>query len=104
MTERAAEGTWVEVRWIVLPAGERAAAVPEDTQRVPLEAKARGFLAHPASVGEEAEIRTAAGRRLRGTLTEIEPAYRHGFGVHSPELASIGAEVRALIEARGPSR
>ncbi len=104
MTERAAEGTWVEVSWIVLPAGERAEGVPEDTRRVPLEARARGFLTHAAALGEEAEVRTAAGRHLRGTLSEIEPAHRHGFGAHSPELASIGAEVRALVEARRRSQ
>ena len=89
----------MEVRWVVLPAGRRAPGVPEDTRRVPLEAKARGFLVGPAALGEEVEVRTAAGRVLRGTLTEVEPSHRHGFGAHSPELASIGAEVRALLEA-----
>ena len=100
MTERAAAGSWVEVHRIVLPAGERAPGVPEDTRQVPLEAKWKGFLVHDAVLGEEAEIRTAAGRHIRGTLTRIEPAYSHGFGPPVPELARVGGEVRALLEER----
>ncbi len=95
--ERALPGAWVEVERELLAAGERAPQVPEDTARVPLEMRARGFLTQPAAVGDEAEILTAAGRRIRGTLVLVDPPYTHGFGTPVPELARIGSELRALL-------
>lgn len=98
------KGTWVEIRRVVLPAGERAPQVPDDTQRVPLEMKVKGFLMAPASLGEEAEIETSAGRRLRGTLTEVNPAYSHSFGLPIPELSTIAEEVSAILRERMVTR
>jgi len=100
MAERVAAGTWVEIHRVVLRAGERAAQIPADTQAVPLEMRVRGFLVEPAALGEAAEISTAAGRRLRGTLTDVNPAYAHGFGAPLAELAAIGPEVRAILRRR----
>ena len=62
----------------------------------------KGFLQTPAAEGEEAEILTPAGRRLRGTLVAVNPAYTHGFGAPIPELCSVGAEVRALLRGEDP--
>jgi hypothetical protein len=104
MTERIAKDTWVEIYSILLPAGERASQVPQDTQHVPLEMRVKGFLAAPAALGEEAEIVTPAGRRLRGTLVEVNPAYTHGFGAPIPELSTIGGEVRTILRERGHIR
>jgi hypothetical protein len=104
MAELIAQGTWVEIHRIVLPAGERAPQTPPDTQRVPLEMRVKGFLAAPAVHGEEAEIVTPAGRCLRGTLVEVNPAYTHGFGAPIPELSAIGGEVRAILRGRGRIR
>jgi hypothetical protein len=101
MAEPVAKGAWVEIRRIVLRAGERAPQVPEDTRRVPLELRVKGFLAAPAALGEDCEIVTPAGRRLAGELVEIGPGYTHGFGAPVPELARIGEEVRAILRARG---
>ena len=101
MAERYGKGTWVEIRAIVLAAGERAPQVPEDTQRVPFEMRAKGFLQTPASLGEEAEILTVAGRRLRGSLVAANPAYEHGFGPPVPALLAIGGELRALLQQAG---
>ena len=103
-TGRAEPGTWVEVGREVLAAGERAPQVPEDTARVPLEMRARGFLEQAAALGEPAVIVTAAGRRIRGTLVAIEPAYTHGFGAPVPELAPVGGELRALLAASKAAR
>lgn len=95
-------GTWVEVAQTALAAGERAPNVPADTQSVPLELRVRGFLAAAARVGEEAEILTASGRRLRGVLVAANPAYEHGFGTPIAELSAVGGEVRALLrQGRG---
>jgi len=103
-TTHAAEGQWVEIHRIVLRPDERAAQTPEDTRRVPLEMRVKGFLATPACVGDDAEIVTRAGRRLRGTLAAVNPAYTHSFGPPLPELSSVGDEVRAVLRARGRVR
>jgi hypothetical protein len=101
VTETIAAGTWVEIHQVVLAAGERAPQVPEDTQGVDLELRVKGFLQAPTSPGEQTEILTPAGRRLRGTLVAVNPAYTHGFGAPIPELCGIGAEVRALLREPG---
>ncbi len=104
MTGRVARGSWVQIHGIVLSPGERPPQAPEDTKQVPLEMRAKGFLLNPARLGEEAEIETAAGRRLRGTLTDVNPAYTHGFGESIPEFNGVGAEARAVLRQRGQLR
>ena len=104
MAELIAKGTWVEIQRIVLAAGERAPQVPEDTQAVPLQMRVKGFLVAPAVLGGEAEIVTRVGRRWRGSLTEVNPAYSHSFGPPIPELSTIGEAVRAMLRERGRPR
>ena len=101
MAELVDDGTWVEIHRIVLAPGERAPQVPKDTKGVPLEMRVRGFLVESARLGEKAQIVTAAGRRLSGTLVEINPAYTHGFGPPIPALSAIGGEVRTLLRKQG---
>ena len=100
MADEIAAGTLVEIQTIVLAPGERAPQVPEDTARVPLEMRVKGFLVATAVIGEEVVIETAAGRKLRGTVVKANPAYTHGFGQPIPELQRIGGEVRAIIRKR----
>jgi len=104
MAELIAKGTWVEIHRTVLAPGERAPQVPEDTRQVPLEMRVKGFLLAPASLGEEAEIETPAGRRLRGTLMRVNPAYSHSFGSPIAELSAVGGEVRAMLRERVQGR
>jgi len=101
MTELIEKGTWVEIYNVVLPANERAPQVPEDTQRVPLQMRVKGFLLAPAAIGKDAKIETLSGRHLRGTLAEVNPAYTHSFGSPVPELSPIGCEVRTLLREKG---
>ena len=104
MTDLIEKGSWVEIHDIVLEAGERAPQVPQDTQRVPLQMRVKGFLSAPAAIGEQADIETLSGRQLRGTLVEVNPAYTHSFGAPIPELSTIGGEVRALLRDKGNTR
>ena len=67
MANQIKKGTWVQVHYIVLSQSERAPQVPPDTQQVPLEMTVKGFLVEPACLGEEVEILTQVGRRVRGT-------------------------------------
>ena len=101
MTELIEQGTWVEIHTVVLKADERAPQVPEDTRKVPLEMRVKGFLLAPATIGEDAEIETPSGRHLRGKLVQVNPAYTHSFGAPIPELSSIGREVRTLLRRKG---
>ena len=100
MADPIAPGTWVEIESIVLEADERAPQVPEDTARLPLEMRVKGFLVSAGVMGENVEIETVAGRKLQGTLVKINPSYTHGFGAPIPELWAIGAEVRAILHKR----
>ena len=104
MTELIAKGTWVEIQRVLLAPGERALWIPEDTKQVPLEMRAKGWLAEAARPGDDAEILTPIGRRLRGILAEVNPAYAHGFGPPIPALSTIGHEVRALLREREQGR
>ena len=104
MDKIIAAGTWVEIYSVVLAPGQRATQIPDDTQQVPLEMRVKGFLATPEKQGEQVEIITPSGRRLRGTLVSVNPAYSHGFGAPIPELTGIGSEVRALLRERGRVR
>jgi len=99
MSEAAQRGDRVEIHNVVLEAGQRAPQVPEDTQRVPLERRVRGFALESGRIGGEIRIRTAAGRELSGTLVAVNPAYSHGYGVPAPELAPVAEELRALLDA-----
>lgn len=101
MVEQITAGSWVEIHRVLLAPGERAPQVPPDTRQHPLEMRVKGFLAEPAFMDQEAEIITASGRRLRGTLTEVNPAYNHSFGPPIPELSTIGQEVRTILRKRG---
>jgi hypothetical protein len=97
VARRAAAGAWVELHSIVLAPEERAPQVPEDTRGVPLELRVKGHLVEAAELGSEAEIVTVTGRRLRGTLDAIDPAYAHGFGAPIAELLAVGGEARAIL-------
>ena len=101
MIDTVAAGSWVEIHAILLAAGKRAPQVPDDTKQVPLEMKVRGFLLKDARLGDEADIRTASGRCLSGTLSVINPGYEHGFGLPLPALSSIAEELRTLLSPAG---
>ena len=101
MNELIDKGIWVEIHQTVLPVGERAPQVPDDTRQVPLEMRVKGFLVAPAAIGEQAEIETSTGRQLRGMLIGVNPVYGHGFGSPIPELSAIAAEVSAILRRCG---
>lgn len=97
MPERIKADTLVEIQRIVLAPGDRAPKVPEETQEVPLVMRVKGFLVGDASIGEQVEILTPAGRRLQGTLVNGSPSYTHTFGPCIDALSHIGAALRKLL-------
>ena len=101
MSEPVAAGSWVELMRVVLEPGERAPQLPEDTAAVPLELRVCGHLLAEGRVGEEVEIETRSGRRLRGRLADPSPCYRHGFGPPVPELTAAAEQARAMLAEGG---
>lgn len=91
-------GAWVEISQVVLAAGGRAPNVPHDTAETDFVARIRGFLAEPASIGEEATVRTLLGRDVAGRLTGVNPRNPADFGDPVPELLALGVAARRALE------
>ncbi|MDO5300874.1 MAG: 2-amino-4-oxopentanoate thiolase subunit OrtA [Tissierellia bacterium] len=98
----AKKGEWVRIQSIVLPAGERASSVPEDTAGKPLELWNKGFLLNDsASIGDEVEVETYIGRKVSGKLVEVAPHWTHNYGDYIPETEFIGRQAREILEQEG---
>ncbi|MBP2658822.1 MAG: hypothetical protein H6Q69_1854 [Firmicutes bacterium] len=99
---QAEQGEWVQIYQVILPAGERAPQVPAETAGVPLEMWVKGFLVEKqAQVGTDVTIRSLAGRLLQGRLVAINPHYEVNYGFPQPELLTIGAELKVILEGNG---
>ncbi|ACB84750.1 2-amino-4-oxopentanoate thiolase subunit OrtA [Natranaerobius thermophilus] len=102
MSTQAKKGEWVQIHNTVLSPEERPANLPEETKQVPLEMWVKGFLIdEQAKVGDQVEIETVIGRKVRGELVRVSPGYKHDFGVPPTELLSIGKELRARMKEVG---
>lgn len=97
----AKKGDWVQIHQIVLKPGERAPQVPEDTSKVPLELWVKGIALHDAKPGEEIEIETATGRRVKGELAAVNPRYEHDFGEFVPELLKVDMQLKEILFGGG---
>jgi hypothetical protein len=93
----AKQGDWVRIHNIILTPEERAAAVPEDTKRVPLELWTKGYLLSEAPIGGHATVVTRTGRKVSGELVETDPHYSHSFGNFVPELQKAGDEAFSFL-------
>lgn len=95
----AKKGDWVQIELTILTPEQRAPQVPEDTKKVPLKARLKGFLVDEvASLGGIVTVRTPSGRLVTGTLVSVNPKYEHDFGEPVPELITIGLELRQILE------
>jgi hypothetical protein len=92
------KGEWVQIHQIVLNPEERPDHLPEDTKKVPLELWVKGFLKKDSNLGEEVEVTTLTGRNIVGTLVEVNPSYKYGFGEFVPELLKVGIQLRGILE------
>ena len=95
----AKKGDWVRIHKIMMPAGERAPQVPEDTAEVPFEMWQKGFLVNEkAETGSIVEIETVIGRKVSGTLLEVNPYYTHSFGKCVPEILKIDMQLKTAMK------
>ena len=91
------KGEWVRIHSVVLKAEERTAKIPEDTQKCDLLMWTKGFLQEDAEIGDEVEVITAANRREKGTLVEVNPYYTHSYGKFVPEIIEIDKQLREIM-------
>ena len=99
MKKDAKRGDWVMIRKTILTPDERTANLPEDTRKVPLEIRAKGFLENDqAFFGDQVRIKTIIGRILEGRLEAFNPEYGHSFGRAVPELLPLGRELKKLLD------
>ncbi|HBW38459.1 2-amino-4-oxopentanoate thiolase subunit OrtA [Desulfosporosinus sp. BICA1-9] len=99
LEEHGVSGDWVEIWNVIMEPGKRAPQVPEDTQKVPLEMRLRGFLVNEqAKLGEMVSVRTRIGRVVDGKLVSLHPRYNHSFGEPQKVLLDIGQELRTFLK------
>lgn len=93
----AKKGDWVQIHNVILKPEERAPQIPDDTKKVPLEMWTKGTILHAAKIGEQVEIVTATGRRVKGTLEEVNPSYTHSFGSFVPEIIKVDTGLKEML-------
>ena len=91
------KGSYVEIRKVLLPPSERAEHLPDETKRVPFEARIRGFLSRDAAPGEDVEIETRIGSIVKGILETEDPPFTYGYGKPVRELIDVSKELRKEI-------
>jgi hypothetical protein len=96
-------GQWARVHSVELAASERASDIPPDTAAVPFETWINGWLVEDAELGEQARVRTPAGRLVEGVLVEVAPGYTHSFGSPPPPLQAAGTRAWARLFGREQS-
>lgn len=93
----AKKGDWVRIHRNVLEPSGRAASVPEDTKKVPLEMWDKGHLLEDAEIGSECRVVTRIGREEHGTLIEVNPQFNINFGEFVPEVLAIDDQLRNAL-------
>ena len=105
MERKIVKGQWVEIQEILLRPEERTGNIPEETKKVPLLMRMKGFLLSDAQIGESVKIRTLTGRIVSGELKNASPTYEHGFGkTFIPEMLEIGIMLRQILEGEDEQR
>lgn len=92
------QGDIVVIEKVILPVGQRAPQVPDDTKNVPLVAFTKGsLLDEHAVLGDTVTVRTLADRVVMGTLTSMDVSPTHTYGALVPELLAVHRQVREVL-------
>jgi hypothetical protein len=95
---RYRRGELVSVETVILPVGERAPQVPDDTKRTPLRAFTKGFLQEESATrGDLVTVRTMSDRLVTGTVSDLPISPTHTFGHSVPELTAVHRQVFELM-------
>lgn len=98
MTESVSKGEWVQISNKVLPPGERASNIPDDTQATPLKMWVKGILQADAKIGDQVQIETVTGRKVEGELVKVRPTFDHSFGNYLPEITEIHLQLNDIMK------
>lgn len=91
------QGQWVEVHNIVLNPSQRAPQLVEDTKKVPLEMRVKGYLLEDSQLGQVVKIKTIIGRTVEGKLIRENPRHEFDYGEPVPEIMTIGTELKSRL-------
>ena len=91
------KGDWVQIEAVVLTPEQRQVSLPASTRECPYVMRLNGYLAADAAEGQDCQIRTLAGRYVKGRLLSGEPAYGHSYGRVIKELLDVRGEVQCLM-------
>ena len=95
---RYRRGELVPIETVVLPIGERAPQVPDDTKKTPLRAFTKGFLQEESATrGDRVTVRTMSDRLVKGTVSDHPVSPTHTFGDSVPELTAVHRQVFELM-------
>ena len=95
----AKKGDWVRIHAVIMAAADRSAGLPAETRATDIQMWTKGFLlTETAQIGDPVSVETYIGRIQDGTLTEIDPYYKHDYGKSLPELLYIGRQLRSELE------
>jgi hypothetical protein len=95
---RYRRGELVPIETVVLPIGERAPQVPDDTKKTPLRAFTKGFLQEESATrGDRVTVRTMSDRLVKGTVSDLPVSPIHTFGDSVPELTAVHRQVFELM-------
>jgi 4-hydroxy-tetrahydrodipicolinate reductase len=95
---RYRRGELVPIETVVLPIGERAPQVPDDTKKTPLRAFTKGFLQEESATrGDRVTVRTMSDRLVKGTVSDLPVSPTHTFGDSVPELTAVHRQVFELM-------
>ena len=98
-TTRCEAGDWVEVERVLLEPADRSKNLPPETAEKPLRMWIKGFAQADGVLGDPLTVETMTGRQVTGVLSAINPGYFHTFGNPIPELARVGVDLRARLDA-----
>lgn len=94
----AIKGDWVQIRIDVLKPEERAANIPDDTKKVPLQMWVKGHLQNEqAEISDWVTVTTRVGRIVEGTMVAVNPSFSHTFGDYIAELDQIDDDVKSIV-------
>lgn len=99
--EIAKKDDFIQIKIMVLEAGDRKEGIPSDTAKQPYLALVKGFLVDDeAKIGQDVTIRTPIGRLMQGKFIANNPPYGYDFGAPVPELMEVGPELHAILDHR----
>ena len=92
-----AKGDWVQIEAVMLTPEQRPGSLPASTRACSYIMRCNGYLMADAAEGQDCQIRTLAGRHVKGRLLAAEPAYGHSYGRVIKELLDVRGELQCLM-------